>query len=470
MKLGINRKQWIMVIVLLMGTLLAVLNMSVVTPALPSIMKDLGVDSTTVQWLSSGYSLVEAIVIPLAAFLMGRFSTRRLFIGCISLFAAGSLVAAFAPTFPLLMVGRVLQALCTGAIMPMVTAVILLVFPKESRGTAMGITGLVVGFAPALGPSISGVIIDSFGWRTLFVIMAAVSLIVIALAAVYLRNFDGFQPGAFDPVSVLLSSVGLACLLYGLSTFTSTGNMALTVALIVIGVLLVAVFVRRQLKAKEPMLRVGILDNRTYAHSVIIVACMQAALMGCNVMVPMFIQAVLGASATASGLAMLPGALIGACCGIVSGRMFDKYGIRKVALPGLTVMTIGGVLMALLGADASVILTACAYTVLYAGLMFAMTPVNTWGINALDNENIGHAQSVTNTVGQIASSMGTALIVSISALSTTLAPTATGHAQSILGSTLAFAAIAVILAAALVTALLVTRTHRGTTKRTLVGQ
>nr|WP_274608192.1 MFS transporter [Bifidobacterium miconisargentati] len=130
-----------------MGTLLAVLNMSVVTPALPSIMKDLGVDSTTVQWLSSGYSLVEAMVIPLAAFLMGRFSTRRLFIGCISLFAAGSLVAAFAPTFPLLMVGRVLQALCTGAIMPMVTAVILLVFPKESRGTAMGITGLVVGFA-----------------------------------------------------------------------------------------------------------------------------------------------------------------------------------------------------------------------------------------------------------------------------------------------------------------------------------
>ena len=173
MSLGITKKQLIMVIVLLSGTFTAVLNATLLTPALPTIMVDMGVASTTVQWLTSGYALVEAIVIPLSAYLMGRFSTRRLFVGGMSLFAAGSLVAAISPNFAVLLAGRMMQAAATGAIMPMVSSVILLVFPRERRGSAMGIIGLIIGFAPTIGPSLSGVLVDLVGWRMIFAIITA---------------------------------------------------------------------------------------------------------------------------------------------------------------------------------------------------------------------------------------------------------------------------------------------------------
>ena len=173
MALGVGRKELVMVGVLLVGVLLAVLNQTLLSPALPAIMGDLQVDATTVQWLTSGYSLVEAVVIPLSAYLIGRFSTRQLFISAFALFTAGSLAAAVAPNFWVLLLGRVLQAACTGMSMPMVFTVILLVFPREKRGTAMGVIGLIIGFAPAVGPSVAGLLVDSVGWRALFAIVTA---------------------------------------------------------------------------------------------------------------------------------------------------------------------------------------------------------------------------------------------------------------------------------------------------------
>lgn len=163
MALGVGRKELVMVGVLLTGTLLAVLNLTMLSPALPAIMGDLGVDATTAQWLTSVYALVEAVVIPLSAYLVGRFTTRQLFITALSVFTAGSLAAAVAPNFWVLLLGRIMQAACTGAVMPMVFTVILLVFPREKRGTAMGVIGLIIGFAPAVGPSLSGLLVDSVG-------------------------------------------------------------------------------------------------------------------------------------------------------------------------------------------------------------------------------------------------------------------------------------------------------------------
>ena len=179
MALGVGRKEMVMVAVLLAGTLLAVLNQTLLSPALPAIMGDLGVDATTVQWLTSGYSLVEAVVIPLSAYLIGRFSTRQLFISAFIIFTIGSLSATLAPNFWALLLGRVLQALCTGMSMPMVFTVILLIFPREKRGTAMGVIGLIIGFAPAVGPSLAGLLVDTVGWRALFAIVTTLAVIVV---------------------------------------------------------------------------------------------------------------------------------------------------------------------------------------------------------------------------------------------------------------------------------------------------
>lgn len=438
MALGVGRKEMVMVGVLLVGVLLAVLNQTLLSPALPAIMADLQVDATTVQWLTSGYSLVEAVVIPLSAYLIGRFSTRQLFISAFALFTAGSLAAAIAPNFWVLLLGRVLQAACTGMSMPMVFTVILLVFPREKRGTAMGVIGLIIGFAPAVGPSVAGLLVDSVGWRALFAIVTALSVVVIVLAVAVLKNYGDFARAPFDRLSVVLSTAGLVCLLYGLSTFASSDNMIVTVALMVAGLALCLLYARRQLKLPEPMLQVGILGTRKYATSVIIIVIVQAALMGTGVITPLYIQGVLGFSATMSGVAMLPGALIGAFMGLVSGRLFDRFGVRRVVIPGVIVAVLGASGLVRLGIDSGFITLTLTYTVLVVGLQFTMTPLNTWGVNSLPNSVIQHAQGVSNTLNQVAASMGTAVLVSISALAPAVAPDAPALEQSYLGDHMAF--------------------------------
>lgn len=438
MALGVGRKELVMVGVLLTGTLLAVLNLTMLSPALPAIMADLGVDATTAQWLTSVYALVEAVVIPLSAYLVGRFTTRQLFIASLSVFTAGSLAAALAPNFWVLLLGRVMQAACTGAVMPMVFTVILLVFPREKRGTAMGIIGLIIGFAPAVGPSLSGVLVDNVGWRALFAIVTALGVVVVALAAFSLRNYGKFARTTFDVPSVVLSTVGLVALLYGLSTFASTDNMALTLGLIAAGIGLVALYVRRQLRLEHPMLNVRILKARPYATAAIVIIIVQAALLGCEVITPLYIQGTLGFTATMSGVAMLPGAVIGAFTGLLSGRLFDRFGLRKVAVPGIIVAVLGAAGLARLGIDAGFITVVLTYTTLVIGLQFTMTPLNTWGVNSLDNAVIQHAEGLSSTMNQVAGSFGTAVLVSVAALAPAVAPDLPAFEQAYLGEHMAY--------------------------------
>lgn len=437
-----------MVAVLLAGTLLAVLNQTLLSPALPAIMGSLGVDATTVQWLTSGYSLVEAVIIPLSAYLIGRFTTRQLFITGFAIFTVGSLAAAVAPNFWVLLLGRVLQAACTGMAMPMVFTVILLVFPREKRGTAMGVIGLIIGFAPAVGPSLAGLLVDTVGWRWLFGIVTILSVVVIVLAVAVLRNYGDFKRTTFDKLSVALSSVGLVCLLYGLSTFASSSNLLVTSALIVVGLVLVGLFVKRQLGLEVPMLQVDILRTRKYAIAVVIIVIVQAALMGTGVITPLYIQGVRGFSATMSGVAMLPGAVIGAFMGLLSGRLFDRFGVRRVVVPGAIVALLGASGLVSLGMDTGFITIMGSYTVLMMGLQFTMTPLNTWGVNALDNSVIQHAQGVSNTLNQVAASLGTAVLVSISALAPMVAPEASALEQAYVGDHLAFCTTAALMAVA----------------------
>ncbi len=448
MAMGVDRKDLVMVGVLLSGTLLAVLNQTLLSPALPAIMGSLSVDATTVQWLTSGYSLVEAVVIPLSAYLIGRFSTRQLFIGFLCVFMAGSLAAAVAPVFPILLLGRILQAVCTGAIMPMVFTVILLVFPREMRGTAMGVIGLIIGFAPAVGPSLAGLLVDSVGWRWLFGIVTILSVVVIVLAVFTLRNYGDFKRTRFDVPSVLLSTCGLVCLLFGLSTFASTSNLLFTLGLIVVGVVIMVFYVRRQIKLPEPMIKVDILRTRNYAISVIVIVTVQAALMGTGVITPLYIQGIRGYSATMSGVAMLPGAVIGAFMGLVSGRLFDRFGVKRVVVPGSFVALAGAGCLVALGIDTEFMFIMLAYTVLTVGLQFTMTPLNTWGVNSLDNAVLQHAQGVSNTLNQVAASVGTALLVSISALSAQIAPDAAPLEQAYLGYHMAFTTTAILMVVA----------------------
>ena len=443
--MGLTRKDIIQLAVLLTGCLLVVLNYTLLAPALPVIMHEMVVDETTVQWLTSIYAMVEAVVIPLNAFLLGRFSVRRLFVGGFVLFAAASALAAVAPSFGLLLLARVMQAMATGVAMPMVWTLALLMTPRENRGTIMGVMGLVISFAPAIGPPASGAIIDAMGWRVLFLIVAGIALFVVVLAAVLLENRDSFERTSFDVPSILLSSAGMLGLLYGLSTCTSSPTPLLSVALMAAGAALLAIFVRRQGKLDVPMLRVEILATRRFCIAVIVCCLMEAALIAVDVLLPLLLQNSLGHTPTVTGIVMAPAAIAGAVAGIIAGRVFDKRGVRGIAVIGAVLLFGAAVALCFCDADASVVYVAVVYMVETIGWQFISTPSNTWGINSLQNEVIQHGNALLSTLMQVGASFGTAALVSLTAFGPLAAPGGDAAAMTLAGYHVAFIGVTIVV-------------------------
>lgn len=430
---------------LLAGCLLVVLNYTLLAPALPVIMHEMEVDEPTVQWLTSIYAMIEAVVIPLNAFLLGRFSVRKLFAGGFLLFSIGSLVAAFAPTFSVLLLGRVLQATASGIAMPMVWTLVLLMTPRGNRGYMMGLIGLVISFAPAIGPPASGAIIDFVGWRALFVLVAAISLCVVALTFALLQNHEGFERTTFDIPSIVLSSGGMLSLLYGLSTCTTSPTPQVSLLLMLLGIVLLAVFVRRQGKLEVPMLRVETLATRTFRIAVIVCCLMEAALIAIDVLLPLYLQNSLGCTPTVTGFVMMPAALGGAVAGIFAGKVFDKRGVRAIALVGALFLFGSAVAFCFCGEAASVVLIAGIYLLETVGWQFISTPSNTWGINSLPNEIIQHGNAVLSTLMQVGASFGTAALVSLTAFGWMAAPGGDAAAITLAGYHVAFIGVAVVV-------------------------
>ena len=432
--------------VLLAGCVLVVLNYTLLAPALPVIMREMSVSETTVQWLTSIYAMVEAVVIPMNAFLLGRFSVRKLFGGAFVLFAAASTLAAVAPTFEVLLLARVLQATATGVAMPMVWTLILLMAPRENRGMVMGVVGVVISFAPAIGPPASGALIDLVGWRSLFFIVAGISAVVIVLTFALLRNREGFERPSFDVPSIVLSSFGMLGLLYGLSTITSSDTPWLSALLMVVGIVLLGVFVRRQGTLEVPMLRVETLRTRRFRNSIIVCCLLEGALIAIDVLLPLYLQNSLGHTPTMTGLAMAPAALAGAVTGVVAGRIFDKHGVRVIVLVGAALLEGAAIALCLCSADTWVVAVAGIYFVETIGWQCVSTPSNTWGINSLPNEIIQHGNAVMSTLMQVGASFGTAAIVSLTAFGPLFASSTDAAAVTFAGYHVAFIGTAVLLA------------------------
>ena len=441
-----------LVVVLLCGALLVMLNATLLSPALPTIMVDFGVSATTVQWLTSAYTLTEAVVIPLSAYLLGRFTTRRLFFFGIGVFILFSFVAAIAPSFPVLLVARALQAVGSGVVMPMTVTLIMLTFPREKRGTAMGLVTLVIGFAPAVGPTVGGILVDNIGYRALFLVITVLGLLVLLFGSKFVTNHEGFEGYALDVPSVVLMMCGMVCLLYGISYCTSAANVAIPVALIIVGAVLLAVFAKRQLSLEKPMLKLTTLKSRKFRLNIIVVMVIQAAMIGGSVILPLYVQDSLGYSATVSGLLILPGAVIGAIIGFFSGKIYDRYGVRGLTVTGITIFAIGAIGMATFALDTSIAYIVLFFTIFSFSAQMIMTPMNTWGVNSLPNELIQHANSLSNSLNQVAGSIGTALLTALTALGPAFAPQGSALEQTCMGHHIAFIGLATL---AVIAALLI---------------
>lgn len=417
--MGLSGKKIAMLGVLIFGTFVTVLNQTVVSPALPSVMSEMGVDAATAQWLTTGFTLVNAIMIPITAFLQDRFSVRNLFIAAMGMFTLGSLLAGWGPIFPVLLLGRLVQAAGAGILMPLVGTVLMLTFPVDKRGQAMGIFGIVIAFAPAIGPTIAGLVIDHYSWHVMFYAITVLSVLVIVAGVLVLEKGAGTNKDArLDIASVILSSLGFGLLLYGLSAIGSYGVSVTSIVTSLVGVVALVFFFYRQLHMDQPMLQVRVLANRKFLIATIIGMLVQAALLVAGILIPIYLQSYLHFSATTSGMVLLPGAILMGLMGPVAGKLFDKHGPRVLALIGTSVLTITTFAFAFLTTETSLVYLTVLYTVRLFSLSLVNMPIMTWGMNALDNKLINHGNSVSNTFRQVAGSLGTAVIVSVSTAAT----------------------------------------------------
>lgn len=402
------------VAVVVLGAFLALLNQTVMSPALPVIMADFAIDASTAQWIMSIYPLVSGIMVPVSAFLIDKFSTRVLFFGSTFVFALGTLLCALAPDFFFLIVGRVLQAAGSGVLMPLVSVVPMLVFPVEKRGTAMGMAGIVMSAGPAVGPVVGGAVIDAYGWRTMIGSIVPLALVVLLLGIFMLRNVGELKNPKLDIPSVALSTVAFGGLLYGFSSASTFGwGSVVVLGPIFAGIVCLVLFVVRQGRIEDPLLQLGTLKTPQFRVAAIIVTLINAACLVTNTLLPLLLQTALGASAFETGMAMLPAAAVGIIISPISGVVFDKFGPRAISIFGLALMTVSLFLLSL-----STVTTPIAFVALFcmlqaAGQALANMPVNTWGVNALNNDMIAHGNAIANTGRQVAGGLCTALIITV---------------------------------------------------------
>ncbi len=404
-------------IVLLSGAFITILNQTLLGTALPSIMKDLQINESTVQWLQSIFMLVNGIMIPITAFLIERYTSRQLFLTAMSLFTIGTLICAVGPNFVVLLIGRVLQASGAGIMMPLMQTILFLLFPTEKRGTAMGLFGLVIAFAPAIGPTLSGVLIEHFPWRSVFYVILPIAVFNIIFAYFLLVNVTELTKPKLDKLSVILSTLGFGGLLYAFSIVSEIGWANATfIIILILSAITMFIFVRRQLKLERPLLEFRVFSYPVFTLGTVLSMFVFAAMIATNIILPLYMQNMLHFSALQSGLVLLPGAILMGAMNPVTGYLFDKFGGKWLARIGLFLLILTTLPFTQLTSDTSFTFLSVVNMFRMLTIAMVMMPMTTLSINQLPKHLIPHGTAMNNTFRQMAGSIGTALFITIMTL------------------------------------------------------
>lgn len=402
--------------VLLSGAFITILNQTLLGTAIPPIMEDLQLTESKAQWLQSIFMLVNGIMIPITAFLIEKYTTRRLFMTAMGLFTFGTLISAIAPEFSILLVGRIFQASGAGIMMPLMQTILFLLFPKERRGTAMGLFGLVIAFAPAVGPSLSGWLVDQYPWRSVFYVVLPIAIINLIAAYFMLKNITTQTNPKLDVLSVILSTLGFGGILYGFSIAGDLGWMHVQVILtIVVGSIALFFFIKRQLTLEQPILEFRVFTYGTFSLATGLGMIVFAAMIGTSVILPLYMQNMLGFSALHSGLVLLPGAILMGLMNPVTGYLFDKFSGKWLARIGLFLLTITTIAFTQLNADTTFTFLATMNAVRMVSISMVMMPMTTLALNQLPEHLIPHGTAMNNTFRQTSGAIGTAILVTVMA-------------------------------------------------------
>src|SRR5690625_1507527 len=408
-----------MIIVLLIAAFVVILNETIMNVALPSLMVELGVSASTVQWLSTAFLLTMAVVIPMTGFILQRFSLRASFIAALSLFSLGTLLAAVAPGLPLLLRGRIVQASGTAIAMPLLMTTVLRVVPAHARGTMMGTVSIVISVAPALGPTVSGIILESLSWRWMFLIVLPIALTALAVGMLVLRNVGEVRRSSLDILSVVLAAIGFGGFVYGVSLAGeapgawSQPRVLLPVA---IGGASLVVFVLRQFalqKTDNPLLDLRVFRFPMFALSVGLFMIVMMGLFGSMILLPIYLQNVRGFGSLDTGLFLLPGGVLMGAVAPFVGRIYDRRGPVPLTTIGASLLTLMLWRFSTISAETPVPLLLAMHLTLTLGMALLSTPLMTTAMNPLPRRLYSHGSATMSTLQQVAGAMGVALLVTV---------------------------------------------------------
>ncbi len=422
----IPREVKIVLSVLVISAMVMILNETILSVALPVIMEDFQVGADIAQWLTTGFMLTMAVVIPTTGFLLQRFTTKAIFLAALILFAVGTLVAALAPTFSVLLGARVIQAAGTALVLPLLMTVALTVIPAERRGTIMGIIAIVISVAPAIGPTVSGFILNSLSWHWLFWVMLPIVLVALVVGGSVIRNIGETRRAHFDVFSVILSAFAFGGLIYGLSSMGTilAGEGTAAIIAIVVGVIALAAFAWRQVrlgKDDKALLDLRPFRIRNFTVSLVVVLLAMGSLLGAIMVLPIYLQTSLGVSALVTGLVVMPGGLLQGLAAPLVGRLYDSVGPRPILIPGAFLMAGTVWWMTTLDTNSPTGLVVAMHICFSLGLSLMMTPLMTTALGSLPAQLYGHGSAILNTLQQLAGAAGTAVMIAALSVGTSLA-------------------------------------------------
>ncbi|OCA91901.1 DHA2 family efflux MFS transporter permease subunit [Pseudobacillus wudalianchiensis] len=382
--------------------------------ALGELSHIFNVNATTVQWLATGYFLTLGILVPVTGILMQKFTTRQMFMTSILLFIGGTVLAAAAPAFGVLLAGRIIQAAGLAINLPLTQNVIFTIFPPNKRGGAMGVMGLVMLAGPALGPTLAGLILDTLSWHWIFWVTIPFLLFSLIFGFIYLPNVNEVRKVSIDAVSVILSTIGFGGIVYGFSVSGDAGWTSSTVlGAIIVGGMALIIFAVRQTKMETPMLNLKAFTYPLFVLGIFMSFITFFNMLSMLVILPMYMQMALLIAAFTTGLILLPGSLLNCVLAPMIGRLFDNYGPRAVITPGTILVAISYAVYSQFGTDTALWMIVLTHIVMMLGIGAVLASVQTNTLNSLPKQYYPDGIALTQTLQQVSGAIGIAVMVSI---------------------------------------------------------
>ena len=403
---------------LLISAFVVILNETIMSVAIPRLMETLGVTAAAAQWVTTAFLLTMAVVIPMTGFLLQRLHTRVVFILAMSLFSIGTLAAALAPGLEALVAARVVQACGTAIMMPLLMTTVMTLVPPETRGKTMGNITMVISVAPAIGPVLSGLILNYLHWRWLFVLVLPIALGALWLGFRRIENVTEPRDAPLDVASVVLSVFAFGGIVYGLSLLgvPPVPGQPPAWAPLVIGTVAMIVFVQRQLKLQQTnsaLLDLRVFASRNFTVSLSMFAVLMLGLFGTIILLPIYLQNVLNISTLQTGLLLLPGGLLMGQLGRRAGRWYDRIGPAKLVIPGVIIVTVVLWAMTMLGTQSRIEYIIAGHIVMSIGFGLLFTPLFTVSLSSVPPQLYSHGSAVLGSLQQVAGAAGVALFIAL---------------------------------------------------------